>query len=206
MSSTVSMTISLAVPYLIYLSVHGKAIPFIVIGSVAIIAGILASFLPETLNENLPQTISDAEEFGKNQKFFSWNRRRRSISRERAASLALQLKGFDNLGLKEENIIKSKPKSQILHNGDFLTNRKISTDSEEKKSNRLSLDPGLNCAPQKPPVTYRHSLSESDAAKVPATESGDQSYDNKGMSETNLAPNVVQHVEDETSGGNSRPF
>lgn len=40
-------------------------------GAVCVIAGIGAAFLPETLNENLPQTIEDGEEFGKDQKFFS---------------------------------------------------------------------------------------------------------------------------------------
>lgn len=134
MSSTVSMTISLAVPYLIYLSVYGKAIPFVVIGFTAIVAGFSAAFLPETLNENLPQTISDAEEFGKNQKFFSWNRRKKSISRQRAASLALQMKGFDNKGMKDEDV-KIKPISSLFHNKDFLNSKTPEISNEfEKKS------------------------------------------------------------------------
>jgi len=40
-------------------------------GGVCVSAGVGAAFLPETLHENLPQTIDDGEEFGKNKKFFS---------------------------------------------------------------------------------------------------------------------------------------
>ncbi|CAL1269583.1 unnamed protein product [Larinioides sclopetarius] len=85
MSSTLSTLVTLITPYVVYLSIYGKSIPFVIIGMAGIVAGILASFLPETLNENLPQSISDIEEFGKHQKFFSWNRRRHSVARERAS-------------------------------------------------------------------------------------------------------------------------
>ncbi|KAG8173280.1 hypothetical protein JTE90_012162, partial [Oedothorax gibbosus] len=56
-------------------SVYGHALPFIVISCVCLVASGLSTFLPETLNENLPQTVIDAEKFGKDQKFFSMNKR-----------------------------------------------------------------------------------------------------------------------------------
>ncbi|GIY74833.1 organic cation transporter 1 [Caerostris darwini] len=119
MSSTVAMLITLVVPYIVYLSIYGKAIPFIIIGLFGILAGILASFLPETLNENLPQSISDAEKFGLEQKFFSWNRRRHSIGRERAASLKLSMKAMDTIGEDSAGEAKSKRSSQVLQNVEF---------------------------------------------------------------------------------------
>uniref|UniRef100_A0A2L2YNP7 Organic cation transporter 1 n=1 Tax=Parasteatoda tepidariorum TaxID=114398 RepID=A0A2L2YNP7_PARTP len=94
MSSTLASIVTLIVPYVIYLSIYGKAIPFVIIGLCCILCGLLASFLPETLNENLPQSIYEAEEFGRSQKFFSWNRRRSSVSKERRASLGLKSKNI----------------------------------------------------------------------------------------------------------------
>ncbi|GIY29074.1 organic cation transporter 1 [Caerostris darwini] len=117
MSCTLAMLITLVVPYIVYLSIYGKAIPFIIIGLFGILAGILASFLPETLNENLPQSISDAEKFGLDQKFFSWNWRRHSIGRERAASLKLSMKAMDTIG--EDTAEEAKSKTQVLQNVEF---------------------------------------------------------------------------------------
>ncbi|GIX97627.1 organic cation transporter 1 [Caerostris extrusa] len=66
---------TLGIPYISLLSQYGKALPFVLIGLTSFLTGVLASFLPETLNENLPQTMTDAEAFGKNQKYFSWTKK-----------------------------------------------------------------------------------------------------------------------------------
>lgn len=42
----------------------GKAFPLIFFGATAILAGCLALFLPETLNQDLPETIEDGIQFG----------------------------------------------------------------------------------------------------------------------------------------------
>ncbi|XP_055944940.1 organic cation transporter 1-like [Argiope bruennichi] len=67
-------------PYIVYLAVFGKYIPFLVIGLTAVLASFSGTFLPETLDEILPQTIQDGETFGKNQKYFSCTRKRRRSS------------------------------------------------------------------------------------------------------------------------------
>jgi hypothetical protein len=41
-------------------------------GTISIVIGLVSTLMPETLNENLPQTIEEGNEFGKNQKYFSW--------------------------------------------------------------------------------------------------------------------------------------
>ncbi|XP_035223447.1 organic cation transporter 1-like isoform X2 [Stegodyphus dumicola] len=82
-TSTIATAISLATPYLIYFGMYKKTIPFLIIGSFCMLAGVLSAFLPETLNENLPQTINDAKDFGKDQEFFSFNRRKSQIVEEK---------------------------------------------------------------------------------------------------------------------------
>lgn len=42
-----------------------------ILGICAIVAGILTLFLPETLGEDLPNTLEEGQDFGKNQSF--WN-------------------------------------------------------------------------------------------------------------------------------------
>jgi OCT family organic cation transporter-like MFS transporter 4/5 len=43
----------------------GQALPLVIFGGASVIAGILSVFLPETLNQKLPETIQDGVEFGK---------------------------------------------------------------------------------------------------------------------------------------------
>ena len=38
----------------------------------SIIGTIVSSFIPETINANLPQTLEDAEKFAVNYKYFQW--------------------------------------------------------------------------------------------------------------------------------------
>lgn len=45
---------------------YWQALPMLIMGGVAIIAGILAIFFPETLGERLPETMDDAINIGKN--------------------------------------------------------------------------------------------------------------------------------------------
>ncbi|XP_048512987.1 organic cation transporter protein-like [Athalia rosae] len=51
-------------PYVNYSSVVWNSLPFVIFGTAAIMAGVLALRLPETLNQILPDTIEDGERFG----------------------------------------------------------------------------------------------------------------------------------------------
>lgn len=72
-SSCVSRVGGMAAPYIADLDTFidnkfGKSLPMIVFGSFCFIGGVLALFLPETLNKPLPETIEEGEHFGRNVK------------------------------------------------------------------------------------------------------------------------------------------
>ena len=58
---------SIIAPFIVYLSIFSEVLPLLVLGVLGIMGGMLALFLPETLDKELPQTLQDGEEFGKDQ-------------------------------------------------------------------------------------------------------------------------------------------
>jgi hypothetical protein len=47
-------------------------LPLLVLGTLGVVGGLLALFLPETLDKELPQTLQDGENFGKGQRFLDF--------------------------------------------------------------------------------------------------------------------------------------
>ncbi|GFS29530.1 organic cation transporter 1 [Nephila pilipes] len=62
--SVASSVAVICMPYICYLGIYNKAIPFLFIGAMCVCAGLTAPLVPETLHKRLPQTIKDSEEFG----------------------------------------------------------------------------------------------------------------------------------------------
>lgn len=58
---------SIVAPFVVYLAVVSPILPLFLLGILGILGGILSLFLPETLDKDLPQTLQDGEEFGKDQ-------------------------------------------------------------------------------------------------------------------------------------------
>jgi MFS family permease len=58
---------SIIAPFIVYLGFFSNVLPLLVLGILGVAGGILALFLPETLDKELPQTLQDGENFGKDQ-------------------------------------------------------------------------------------------------------------------------------------------
>ena len=69
----VSQMISIGGPYVIYLGMTDLRLPYTVMFLVCIAGFFGAIVLPETAGKSLPETMADAEKFGKKDKFFSWH-------------------------------------------------------------------------------------------------------------------------------------
>ncbi|CAG7726486.1 unnamed protein product [Allacma fusca] len=72
LASTVSSVLGILGPYIVYLGQVHAAAPYFILAIVAIIGTLSSVCLPETLDQKLPETLEDAERFGKFQKFFSF--------------------------------------------------------------------------------------------------------------------------------------
>ncbi|XP_046636167.1 solute carrier family 22 member 5-like [Daphnia pulicaria] len=57
-------------PFILYLSTYYKTLPYIVLGALSVFGGLVCLLLPETANQNLPESVADAEHFGADQSFF----------------------------------------------------------------------------------------------------------------------------------------
>ncbi|XP_059350997.1 organic cation transporter-like protein [Daphnia carinata] len=58
-------------PFILYLSTYYNTLPYIVLGALSIFGGLVCLLLPETANQNLPESVADAEHFGTGQSFFN---------------------------------------------------------------------------------------------------------------------------------------
>ena len=70
--SFVASMFGLAGPHITALGSKDKRIPLGVMGLINFMASITASFLPETLGCDLPETLKSSSDFGRDQAFFSY--------------------------------------------------------------------------------------------------------------------------------------
>ncbi|VIO97102.1 Uncharacterized protein BM_BM11809 [Brugia malayi] len=80
MSSMVAGSGLILAPYVVRLGDYLRILPLIIMGLLAISAGIASLFLPETKGKPIPQTLEEAELFGESQKFYFFTKRQENIS------------------------------------------------------------------------------------------------------------------------------
>ena len=71
-ATLISQTISIAGPYVIYLGQFDLKLPYLVMFIVCLVGAIGVSFIPETLGCSLPETLTEAAVFGKEDGYFSY--------------------------------------------------------------------------------------------------------------------------------------
>ncbi|XP_065361705.1 organic cation transporter protein-like [Calliphora vicina] len=63
---------SIIAPFVVYLSNISAMLPLIILGILGIAGGLMSLLLPETLDHDLPQTLTDGEEFGRGQSIWDF--------------------------------------------------------------------------------------------------------------------------------------
>ncbi|VBB34019.1 unnamed protein product [Acanthocheilonema viteae] len=76
MSSMVAGSGLILAPYIVRLGDYLRILPLIIMGLLAISAGIASFFLPETMNKPIPQTLEEAELLGKSEKFHFFTKKK----------------------------------------------------------------------------------------------------------------------------------
>ena len=62
----------LAGPHITALGAKDKRLPFVPMGLLNLFAAVASFFLPETVGCSLPETLQEASDFGKDQRYFSF--------------------------------------------------------------------------------------------------------------------------------------
>ncbi|KAG6454670.1 organic cation transporter protein [Manduca sexta] len=61
---------SIVAPFVVYLANFSQNLPLLILGALGVVGGLLCLFLPETMDTEMPQTLADGEDFGKDQRFW----------------------------------------------------------------------------------------------------------------------------------------
>ncbi|CAK1546443.1 unnamed protein product [Leptosia nina] len=63
---------TILVPYIVYLATIAPEIPLLILGAIGIVGGCLCLGLPESMGKDMPQTIQDGEDYGRDQRFWDF--------------------------------------------------------------------------------------------------------------------------------------
>ena len=72
LATLISQAISIGGPYVIFLGQYDLKLPYVIMFVVCATGALAVALLPETLGARLPETLEEASEFGKGDKYFSY--------------------------------------------------------------------------------------------------------------------------------------
>ncbi|KAJ0182990.1 hypothetical protein K1T71_000966 [Dendrolimus kikuchii] len=98
---------SIVAPFVVYLANISQDLPLLILGVLGILGGLLCLFLPETMDTEMPQTLQDGENFGKDQTFWDIP----CFPRKSETNKTKQIDNYNNTTApkKEETFIRAVP-------------------------------------------------------------------------------------------------
>ncbi|XP_065350727.1 solute carrier family 22 member 1-like [Cloeon dipterum] len=106
-------------PLIAYLGEFSALLPFLLLGLLGSVGGAISLMLPETANENLPETAEESENFGADQPFClmpCWEKRKLEQKQELEASRS-QAEGMSNKSFTSEENIGEQQVERRVSNG-----------------------------------------------------------------------------------------
>ncbi|XP_063836586.1 organic cation transporter protein-like [Ostrinia nubilalis] len=101
---------SIVAPFVVYLANISQDLPLLILGVLGVIGGLLCLFLPETMDTEMPQTLQDGENFGKDQKFWDFPCFPRKKSPEEDEENPGQYRKRESISSsKDEGFVRSLP-------------------------------------------------------------------------------------------------
>ncbi|XP_050294589.1 solute carrier family 22 member 13 [Anthonomus grandis grandis] len=110
---------SIVAPFVVYLANIDLSLPLLILGVLGILGGILALFLPETLDQELPQTLQDGENFGVDQKIWDFP----CIKKSEPEKPALQRSTSTRSSIRAS--IRGEIRSSMLNRGSIRSRKSI---------------------------------------------------------------------------------
>ena len=90
--SILGQCMNILLPWILELRKTNPALPFIIVSILPFLTAPIYLCLPETHNKSLPQTIEEAELFGNDQKFWSYNINSKKLNTKMIKYLVFHLK------------------------------------------------------------------------------------------------------------------
>ncbi|ROT74335.1 putative organic cation/carnitine transporter, partial [Penaeus vannamei] len=109
LSSLVASTFGTTAPYIAFLADRNPWIPYVILFSIGTLGFLCSSFLPETLDADLPQSLMDANTFLASEKYFSY-KGKRPCTKKVVVNETSRLRGEVNLAHSEINISNTNGK------------------------------------------------------------------------------------------------
>lgn len=120
---------TMVAPFVAYSSYISPSLPLIILGCTGVFGGCLALFLPETMDQMLPQTLVDGEAFGRDQKFLDlpWCKRTKTKDDEPDPDVGHFKRSATGSSLRASS--RAEFRSNLLHRQSF--NRRTSIDNNK---------------------------------------------------------------------------